>query len=162
MSDLLRDVPGYETVVLGRPDSPAYPEQLAGRPGWDLVRYEGIVPMTRVREQLGAARVGLLLNKPREDFVDLATNKLFEYMAVGLPVVSTEIPFWKRIVEETGCGLVVEGSDPAQLAAAVRWMLEHPAEAQAMGERGRQAAEERYNWRSEERALLAVYDRVLG
>ena len=126
------------------------------------MRYEGIVPMSRVRERLGEARVGLLLNQPREDFVDLATNKLFEYMAVGLPVVSTEIPFWKRIVEDTGCGLVVDGADPAQLARAVRWLLDNPREAQAMGERGRLAAEERYDWGSEERALLAVYDRVLG
>lgn len=162
MSDRLRDIPGYETVVLGRPDTPAYPAQLAARPGWDRVRYEGIVPMARVREQLGAARVGLLLNQPREDYVDLATNKLFEYMAVGLPVVSTGIPFWQKIVTETGCGIVVEGADAGQLADAVRWLLEHPAEAQAMGERGRQAALERYNWASEERALLAVYDRVLA
>jgi glycosyltransferase involved in cell wall biosynthesis len=162
IGDRLRDLPGFETVVVGRPQTPEYPAQLSGRAGWDRVRYEGIVPMTRVRELLGEARVALCLNQPREDFLDLATNKLFEYMAVGLPVVSTDIPYWRKVIDETGCGIVVRGADTQQLADAIRWLIEHPAEAEAMGARGKRAAESQYNWASEEVTLLAVYARVLG
>lgn len=161
ISDRLRDIPGYATVVVGRPESQAYVDQLAVRPGWDCVRYGGIVPAARVRQLLGEARIGLLLNLPRDDFLELATNKLFEYMAAGLPVVSTDIPFWRAIVEETQCGIVVDGADAVQLADAVRWLLEHPAEAEAMGERAKRAAEERYDWKSEGRTLLRLYERVL-
>jgi glycosyltransferase involved in cell wall biosynthesis len=162
LSDRLRDVPGFETIVVGRPDTVQYPAQLATRAGWDRVRYEGIVPMSRVRELLGEARVALCLNQPREDYLDLATNKLFEYMAVGLPVVSTDIPYWRKLIEQTGCGIVVQGADAEELADAVRWLLEHPSEAEAMGARGRVAAESHYNWTSEERTLLSVYARVLS
>jgi glycosyltransferase involved in cell wall biosynthesis len=162
MSDRLRDITGYATVVVGRPESTAYVDQLALRPGWDRMRYEGIVASARVRQLLGEARLGLVLNLPRDDFLELATNKLFEYMAAGLPVVSTDIPFWRTIVEETRCGIVVDGADAMQIADAVRWLLEHPAEAEAMGERGRRAAEELYDWKSEERTLLQLYDRILG
>ncbi|MBI2797610.1 MAG: glycosyltransferase [Gemmatimonadetes bacterium] len=162
INDALRDLPGFRTVVVGRPNTPQYPDELKALPGWDLMRYEGIVPMARVRELLGEARVALCLNQPRADFLDLATNKLFEYMAVGLPVVSTDIPFWRQLIEEAGCGIVVTGADAGELAAAVRQLLEHPAEAEAMGARGRAAAEQRYNWASEERVLLGVYERVVG
>ena len=162
IGNALRDIPGYQTVVVGRPNTPGYPDELKALPGWDTMRYEGIVPMARVRELLGEARVALCLNQPRADFLDLATNKLFEYMAVGLPVVSTDIPYWRQLIEETGCGIVVNGADPGELATAVRWLLEHPVEAEAMGAKGRRAAEERYNWTSEERVLLGVYDRVAG
>jgi glycosyltransferase involved in cell wall biosynthesis len=162
VSDALRDIPGYTAVVVGRPDSARYAETLSATRGSDRVRYEGIVPMARVRQLLGDARVGLLLNQPRADFVDLATNKLFEYMAAGLPVVSTDIPFWRKVVEETGCGIVVHRADPVQLAGAVRWLIEHPAEAEAMGQRGKRAAEERYDWTSEAATLLGLYDRVLA
>jgi len=161
MSDALRDIAGYQTVVVGRPDTPRYPEALSSTPGWDRVRYEGVVPMTRVRQLLGEARVGLVLNRPRADFIDLATNKLFEYMAAGLPVVSSDIPFWRKVIEDTQCGIVVDGADARGLADAVRWLLTHPAEAEAMGQRGRLAAEERYDWRSEAAPLLALYERVL-
>lgn len=162
INDALRDIAGFRTVVVGRPDTPSYPDELKSLPGWDLMRYEGIVPMARVRQLLGEARVALCLNQPRADFVDLATNKLFEYMAVGLPVVATDIPYWRQLIEETGCGMVVTGADAGELAIAVRWLVEHPSEAQAMGAKGREAAEQRYNWASEERELLAVYDRILG
>ncbi len=161
-SDALRDIPGYSTVVAGRPESTRYIEDLSTHTGWDRVRYEGIVPMPRVRQLLGEARVGLVLNQPRADFLDLATNKLFEYMAAGLPIVATDIPFWRTVVEDTQCGIVVNGADPAELAHAVRWLLEHPREAEAMGARGRRASEEHYDWTSEGRTLLALYDRVLS
>lgn len=161
MSNALRDIPGYTTVVAGRPESAQYVESLSGRPGWDRIRYEGIVPMARIRQLLGEARIGLVLNQPRADYLDLATNKLFEYMAAGLPVVSTDIPFWRKIVEETRCGIVVDGADATQLADAVRWLLQHPAEADAMGHRARRAVEARYDWKSEGHTLLELYDRVL-
>ena len=162
MSDALRDIPGYTTVVVGRPETPQYVDTLSARPGWDRMRYEGIVPMTRIRSLLGEARIGLVLNQPRADYLDLATNKLFEYMAAGLPVVSTDIPFWRKVLEETRCGIVVDGTDARRLADAVRWLLEHPAEAEAMGERARKAAEERYDWNSEACTLLELYQLVLA
>ena len=162
MSLALSDIPGYATVVAGRAESAAYVEALSKKPGWDRVRYEGIVPMGRVRQLLGQARIGLVLNHPRSDFLDLATNKLYEYMAAGLPVVSTDIPFWRSVVEETGCGIVIDGAGAVELGKAVRWLLEHPAEAEAMGQRGRRAVEERYDWQSEASALLGLYERLLA
>jgi glycosyltransferase involved in cell wall biosynthesis len=162
MSNALGDIPGYTTIVVGRPESPQYVERLSGTPGWDRIRYEGIVPMARIRRLLGEARIGLVLNQPRADYLDLATNKLFEYMAAGLPIVSTDIPFWRKIVEETQCGIVVDGADATRLADVVRWLLQHPGEAEAMGQRARRAAEERYDWKSEGRTLLGLYDRVLA
>ena len=42
----------------------------------------------------------------------------------------------------------------------MRWILEHPAEAEAMGQRGRAAVMEHYNWRAEETKLLALYERL--
>jgi glycosyltransferase involved in cell wall biosynthesis len=85
--------------------------------------------------------------------------KLFEYMAAGLPVIAADLPLCREVVETTGCGLVVDPLDPAAIAAAVLWLLEHPAEAAAMGRRGRVAVERSYNWQHEALALLALYER---
>ncbi len=51
--------------------------------------------------------------------------------------------------------------DASAVADAVRWLLEHPAEAQAMGERGRRAVREQYGWAAEGRRLVAFYRALL-
>ena len=87
-------------------------------------------------------------------------NKLFQYMAAGLPVVASDFPQVREIVEAAGCGLLVDTRDPAEIAGAVNRILADRAEARAMGERGRQAVEERFNWSTAARALIDVYARV--
>jgi len=87
-------------------------------------------------------------------------NKLFEYMASGKPVVASNFPEMRRIIEEGRCGLLVDPTDPGDIARAVLYLLEHPQEAEEMGRRGRKLVEERYNWEDMEKALGEVYARL--
>jgi glycosyltransferase involved in cell wall biosynthesis len=83
-------------------------------------------------------------------------------MLAGLPVVASNLPRQGEIVQEAQCGLLVEPGQPKALAEAIQWLLEHPAEAQAMGNRGRQAILQTYNWNSQAQLLLDLYRRVTG
>jgi glycosyltransferase involved in cell wall biosynthesis len=83
-------------------------------------------------------------------------------MAAGLPVIASDFPLWRHIIEAAGCGLLADPHRPDQIAALLRWVLDHPAEAQAMGQRGRAAVEQGYNWDGEARKLGAVYGRLMG
>jgi len=58
------------------------------------------------------------------------------------------------------CGILVDPSQPEALAEALQWLLEHPSEAQAMGDRGRRAILQTYNWNSEAQSLLNLYRRL--
>jgi glycosyltransferase involved in cell wall biosynthesis len=87
-------------------------------------------------------------------------NKLFQYMAAGLPVVSTDLPHLREIVEGSGAGRCVDSSRPEALAAAMRSVLADPALAAAMGSAGRGAVAERYNWGVAAATLLRVYERI--
>ena len=78
-------------------------------------------------------------------------------MAAGLPVIVSDFPLWRQLIGDAQCGLFVDPLDPAAIAQAMAWILDNPEEAKAMGERGRLAVENDYNWARESRALLECY-----
>ncbi|HLP17740.1 MAG TPA: glycosyltransferase, partial [Bacteroidota bacterium] len=86
--------------------------------------------------------------------------KLFEYMATGRPVVCSRMGIISTVVNETGCGLLVQPDDPQAHAEALIYLLTHPEEAAQMGACGREWVVARYNWSVEEKKLLAFYDQL--
>jgi glycosyltransferase involved in cell wall biosynthesis len=133
---------------------------LRARPSWAKVDYLGFLSRPEMIDRLGTARVGLAVLHPFPNHLEAMPTKLFEYMAAGLPVVASDFPLWRELFAQVGCGLVVDPLDPAAIANAVAYLLTHPAEAEAMGRRGRAAIEARHNWRFEEPELLALYERL--
>jgi glycosyltransferase involved in cell wall biosynthesis len=89
-------------------------------------------------------------------------NKLFDYMLVGLPVVASNFPLYREIVEPHHCGLLVDPSRPEEIAGAMEYLIEHPQQARDMGENGRRAVIEEFNWTTESEKLLQIYETVLG
>lgn len=90
-------------------------------------------------------------------------NKLFEAMAAGVPVVASDLPGMAAIVSETGCGLLVDPTDPAAIAAATRRLLDAPeAEREEMRRRCLRAAHAKYNWEQQVVGLLDEYTRQTG
>ena len=135
--------------------------ELEGSPGWHRVRYLGRLERKRVGELLAGIKVGVIPLHPIENYVEAYPVKLFEYMAAGLPVVATDIPRWREILEANDCGVCVPHGSPEQLAAAITALLEDDDRARAMGERGRRAAVERYSWQTQADALTRLYAQLL-
>lgn len=107
------------------------------------------------------ATVGIALLKPVGDYPDSYTTKLFEYMALGLPVVVSNFPLYREIVERYDCGFCVSPYDSAEVCDKLMYLIKNPEKAKAMGERGRQAVEQYYNWTSEATKLLTFYEHIL-
>ena len=78
-------------------------------------------------------------------------------MATGLPVIASDFPLWKQIIEENKCGLCVDPLDPKAIAEAIDYLVMHPAEAARMGRNGQMAVKTQYNWAVEEQKLLDLY-----
>jgi glycosyltransferase involved in cell wall biosynthesis len=89
--------------------------------------------------------------------VNAQPNKMFEYMAAGLPVVASDFPLWRKIIKSAECGLLTDPLNPAAIAEALVWLLRHPARAAQMGRNGRRAVAENYNWERESGSLIATY-----
>jgi len=91
-------------------------------------------------------------------------NKLFESLAAGVPVVSSDFPARRRILIDDPLGplgALCDPTDPASIARAIRSILDRPPEERAaLRARCRQAALERWNWETEGAKLLALYERL--
>jgi len=86
---------------------------------------------------------------------------MFEYMSAGIPVIASDFSLWREIIQGNDCGLLVDPLDPAAIAKAIDYLVENPKEAQRMGENGRRAVENRYNWGQEEKKFLQFYGQIL-
>ncbi len=171
----------FDTLIAGlvklRTTYPAFVMHLFGRqtvaekdqdrlPAFDLVRgnchFHGYADQRIAFPYAARATAGLALLKPVGDYPDSYTTKLFEYMALGLPVITSDFPLYRDVVERHQCGFCVSPTDPAQLATAMRYLIEHPEQARLMGARGRLAVEQHYNWTTEASKLLDLYRLILG
>ena len=129
--------------------------------GFGKVRYLGKVPFEEVSRYYALADIGLVCIQPLERHKVSLPNKIFEYMAAGLPIIASNFPLWKKIVDDAGCGICIDPTDPEKIAEAILYLLDNPQLGKEMGENGRRAAKERYNWKKESKKLLEVYKKLI-
>jgi len=130
--------------------------------GWNNVHEHGFVGRKKVVELLQKAKYGLVLLHPTESYLKSLPIKMFEYMAAGLPVVASDFPLWREIIEKHGCGVCVDPNDPEAIAEALKKLKANDQLAKEMGERGRAAVESFFTWENEAEKLDALYQRIMA
>lgn len=161
--DVLASAKAESKLVLAGNISEAYWSQLKEMPAFSTVEYRGKLNREQVVELLAESQIGLftLLNRGQYWKLDNFGVKVFEYMAMGLPIIFAASPYNKRMVEQYHFGICVDPENIEEFAGAIRYLLDHPEEAQKMGQNGRRAVEETFNWGVEEKKLLALYEEIL-
>lgn len=127
-------------------------------PGWAKVNELGMLSRLEVRDVMARSLAGIVTFLPEPNHIASQPNKMFEYMSAGLPVIASNFPLWREIIEGNDCGLCVDPQDPAAIAGAIDHFAMRPDDAARKGANGRKAVLERYNWDVEERKLLDFYD----
>lgn len=158
-------VPGAVLVLLGYGSLQAELEARAADPALGgRVRILPAVPPTELLDWVASADVVAMPIQPTTLNHRYTTpNKLFEAMAVGVPVVASDLPGMAPTVRETDAGLLVDPTDPAAIAQACRTLLDEPADgAAARRARILGAAHATYNWEAQMDRLLAEYGRLTG
>jgi glycosyltransferase involved in cell wall biosynthesis len=159
--DAMQHVNGLLNLA-GRFDSDNLHRELTAKPWYARkVKEWGFIGYDSTRELMSRARVGVVLFLPTASHVAALPNKLFDYMGQGLPVVASDFPDWRRIIEDHKCGICVDPLNPEAIAAALNLVLDDQEAATQMGANGRRAVMEEYNWATEESTLRGVYDTLL-
>lgn len=160
-ASLLVDPPAR--FELGGPFEPLELEQeVAKHPGMSHTSLLGFLSRDEVKGAMDRARVGLVVLRPNKNYLESQPVKMYEYMAAGIPVIASNFPVWREIVDGYQCGLTVDPTDSAAIARAVEWILEHPREAEQMGHNGRAAVLGGLEWASQFTALERLYESVVA
>ncbi|MFT4667427.1 MAG: glycosyltransferase involved in cell wall biosynthesis [Granulosicoccus sp.] len=159
MVDSMQYVEG-EFHLGGKFNPPDLRNQVVLKPGWKKVNEHGFVNRTEAFSILKRSKVGFVVLEPIINYLDALPVKMFEYMAAGIPVVASDFPLWRSIIEKWDCGICVDPNDPKAIAEAVNRLLDDDGPAQQMGLNGRRGVEEECNWGNEEKFLLNVYSQL--
>ncbi|MBU4501652.1 MAG: glycosyltransferase family 4 protein [Nanoarchaeota archaeon] len=146
-------------LIVGGPDNAVkeyekYAEDLEIR---GRVKLIGRVPYDDVLKYTSVFDVGIALLPPEPLFFETLPDKVFDYIAVGIPLVVSDYPAMREVIEYAKCGVTVKSNRREDIAEAVLFLLNHPDKAKEMGENGRRAYYERYMWEKQEEKFMNTF-----
>lgn len=124
----------------------------------EMIKYTGLVAQETIPSYLSVTNIGLIPHQLSELTNSTLPHKLFDHMLMKNPVIVTECAPLKRIVEESGCGIVIPERRSDCLAEAVVALSDKDT-AIKIGENGYSATHEKYNWDVSVKPLLSLYSK---
>ncbi len=158
----LRDEGRFQFLILG--DGAEWDRicGLARAMGLDNVRVLPAVSREEVVDYYRVTDLFLVTLRDRALFRTVIPSKVFEAMAMGIPIVCAVDGQCRALVEEAGAGVFVPPEDVGELAKAIRMLGDRPEEARRMGERGRQFVQGRYDRGALASRLLGILEEVVS
>lgn len=124
------------------------------------IKFYGAMPLLEGLKLSKNAKIGLSILKPIENYTTSYSTKIFEYMALELPVITSNFELYKNVVEKYNCGLCVDPLNVNEIADGIKYIIENPKIAKEMGKNGKKIVFEKFNWKNEERKLHNLYKEV--
>lgn len=159
-TELIVAMAGFSDIILhlaGKYSDSEYQKELMKLSGWKNVKEYGFVTRKEVKDILVKSIAGIVTFLPVPNHIEAQPNKMFEYMSAGIPVIGSDFPMWKEVLEGYKCGICVNPENSDEIAKAINYLMENPEKAREMGQNGRKAVETIFNWETEEKKLLGIY-----
>lgn len=149
-------------ILAGNFSPPHFEEEVRQLAGWKKVDFLGHVNREKIMEILKSSNLGVVTLHPTRSYVEALPIKMFEYMSAGIPVLASDFPLWRNIVDDAECGICVDPMNIEAISNAIEYLLDHSDEAKRMGENGEKAYKTKYNWSVEERKLVNFYTKLVS
>jgi glycosyltransferase involved in cell wall biosynthesis len=162
--EAMQDLPGVHLAILGKGPMLKPMTELAANLGiTDSIHFLGEIPNHELLEYTLDADLGTcLIENVCLSYYYALPNKLFEYLMAGVPVLASDFPDLRQVIQEAGAGRVIDPNDPKQIAAAIKDLLSGRVGLNRMRKNARRIAESKYNWQVEEQTLLIAYEKAIG
>ena len=161
-------IAGYRTgstVILAGPISESYMESLKQMPEFACVDYRGVVKHHEVNGILKESAIGFSVLHNVGQYRDLTNlpTKVYEYGSFGLPIIgSVTPPSLKEFLEKNHCGIAVDSENVDEIVNVINYIYNNADEAVTMGQNAKTAVERDYNWETDAKKLVELYNEILG
>ncbi len=105
--------------------------------------------------------IGMCMIWPMMNSRESYPTKLFEYMACGLPIITSDFELYRQTVESNGCGICADPLKPAEIKKAILSIHSDVKKSELMAENGKKTVREKYEWKSQIPILTKVYEQLL-
>lgn len=122
--------------------------------------FTGFIDYAEMMQMLRRADVGLMPFKPTLKNKGALPNKFFENLVAGIPTIASNVPEIARIISQEKCGLLVDATQPEEIADAIEYLYKHEDIKLEMGQNALRAAQEKYNFAKQAEKLLKVYEEI--
>jgi glycosyltransferase involved in cell wall biosynthesis len=148
-------------ILVGKNQDDLRLKQIAKKLGVEEnISFEGWRDLKLFPSYLMAADITISPLKRNQHHDTTLANKIFQYMAMGKPVVVSDCPAQAEVIEKANCGLVHIADDPRSLADKIVYLIEHKDERLAMGENAKKAIVETWDWRFKSKDLINLYHQM--
>ena len=142
--------------------SPHYLKILSKHESYNKLNYIGRLNWADLSGFYNKSRIGIVVIDYKMNLGGkkgtYAVNKIFEYMEAGLPIICSDYVLWQNIIEEFNCGICVEPGNMKQMIEAISYLLDNPYDAYKMGQNGRKAVHQKYNWTSQHEVYIKLFN----
>ena len=150
-------VKGVTLTLGGKFESASLLDECKSLDGWEKVQYLGFLNRSQVNTTLKESVAGLVVLEPIPNYLDSIPVKMFEYMAAGIPLIASDFPYWRELLQGTDCVQFVDPLNPESIALAIDELVRDRDRAEKMGSAGQNAVYEEFNWNIEEKKLHELY-----
>lgn len=126
----------------------------------NTVEYSSYIEYSKIQEYYSKADIGLCLLHPVPNYLESLATKIFEYMAMSLPMVVSDFPAWKKVITENECGLAVNPLNMVEAKNAIQRLVDDDCWRKELGANGRKNYVQKYNWDIEGEKLLRFYRKL--
>lgn len=148
-----------EVVLVGPVDANDH-GTLAAAVAEGNVRWLGALPNDQALREIEGSTAGLSLLRDLPNYRGSMPTKVLEYMACGVPVITTPLPLAVQVVERSGCGHIVDFDDTDAAAAALLDVANDPERWEAMSSAGFEAVTRHLNWDDASKPFVSFLDDI--
>jgi glycosyltransferase involved in cell wall biosynthesis len=148
---------GVQTHVIGSTDAATRTPMAAAHEAGDVV-WHGFLPNAEAMQIIDGAMAGLSLLHDEPNYRHSQPTKVLEYMAHGVPVITTPLPRAVSIVEEYSSGVVVPFNNPDAVVEAAVDLKQDPVRRAALAANGHAAALTHFNWDRDAEAFVQTLE----
>lgn len=158
MLGALERLPNIQYYIAGVIEE-GYADVLTILPNWKFVEFVG--PFEK--NKMSAIFSKMTISNTLRDFSRTGSPngsfgilKIFESMEAGLPVLFSDVKLYREIVAKYNCGICVDPHNVTQIKEAIQYLVENKEIAYQMGQNGRRAVLEEYNWESQAKKYIEI------